>query len=38
MMKEALNVKNLSFEFKKDSEILTDISFNLAEGEILGIL
>tara|TARA_B100001564_G_C20668561_1_gene684946 strand:+ start:1659 stop:2324 length:666 start_codon:yes stop_codon:yes gene_type:complete len=38
MKKEALNVKNLSFEFKKDSEILTDISFNLAEGEILGIL
>ena len=38
MNKEALNVKNLSFEFKKDNEILTDISFNLAEGEILGIL
>jgi len=38
MKKEALNIKNLSFEFKKDSEILTDISFNLAEGEILGIL
>ena len=38
MKKEALNIKNLSFEFRKDSEILTDLSFNLVEGEILGIL
>ena len=38
MKKKALNVKNLSFEFKKDNEILTELSFNLVEGEILGIL
>ncbi len=38
MKKEALNVQNLSFEFKRNSEILTDVSFNLVEGEILGIL
>tara|TARA_B100000900_G_scaffold348458_1_gene314219 strand:+ start:2072 stop:2737 length:666 start_codon:yes stop_codon:yes gene_type:complete len=38
MKKEILTIKKLFFEFKKDNEILSDISFELAEGEILGIL
>ncbi len=38
MKREILSVNSLSFEYTKDKEIFSNISFSLNEGEILGIL
>ncbi len=38
MSKEILSIKSLSFEYKKNVEIFSNISLNLYEGEILGVL
>ena len=38
MRKEILSIRSLSFEYKKNVEIFSNISLNLYEGEILGIL
>lgn len=33
-----VNVKNVCFEYEKDTPVLKDISFNLPKGKVLGIL
>ncbi len=38
MKKEILSVRSLSFEYEKNIEIFSNISFSLNKGEILGIL
>ena len=38
MATEVLKLVNLSFAYKKDNEIFSNINFSLFEGEILGIL
>ena len=38
MKKEILSIKSLSFEYEKNVEIFSNISFSLNQGEILGIL
>ena len=38
MAKEVLKIVNLSFAYKKNKDIFSNINFSLFEGEILGIL
>ena len=38
MKRDLLVLKNVSFEYESDKEILSEINLSLKEGEIIGIL